>query len=156
MRIFAVDATPVKIGYVECHFVEGELRIKETLGESIPKTSQGAAELQAALKVAVVSAAAGMTPCAVCQNPPAVLIGGDADGARAALRKGYSGSEHFRALMRPVYTGGNVRIETVRIPGIYNVADGASRDREFTQEEWERSRRILVEAVAFLYMQCVQ
>jgi hypothetical protein len=153
-RIFAVDATPTKIGYVECRFIEGRLEIVDWVGISIPETDQGAAELQAALEVAdKVQKEAPGERCRGCQNPPLVIIGGDADGARAALRKGYSCSVVFRALMRPVYTGGRVRVETVRIPGVYNVADGASRDRPPTAEEWDHSRRILQEAVLFLYLQ---
>jgi hypothetical protein len=117
-------------------------------------------EVKAALNSASLGQGPWPTRCRVCRNPPTVIIGGDADGVRAALKKGYSGSGVFRELMRPLFSRGDVRVEIVRIPGKLNCADGYSRDwkRPFVegqfQEEVRESARILESAFAFLLASC--
>jgi hypothetical protein len=164
-RIFAVDATPTKTAWVEYQRFspDGPLYMcRATSSSERERASQAAMELRAALNAA--SLGRGPTPsrCPCCGNPPTVIIGGDADGVRAALKKGYSGSQVFRELMFPLFSEGSVRIEIVRIPGKMNVADGFSRDWKrpfvegmFVREERE-SARILEDAVAFLLARCQQ
>ena len=125
--IYVVDATRWSKAYVKyVRREDGRLWYHSESSERwSAEIEQGEAELVAALWVAEIEAARG--PCKDCGQPPIALIGEDADGPRAAIRKGYSRSPPFRRLMRPVFEGGRVRVETARVPGVNNAADAPSR-----------------------------
>ena len=132
-KIFAVDATPTTMAYVQFRWERDALEyVGEQASDFEYKIDQSEGELRAAVWAA--NSQKGAPFCAQCGAPPLVLIGGDADGARAALRKGYSRSQVFRQHMRPLFTGGWLRLETVRVPGVVNAADAPSRGRKATSE----------------------
>ena len=133
-RIFAVDATPFAMAFVQFQWKDDSLQyVGERASDFEGKIDQSEGELRAAVWAAISQW--GASCCPFCKAPPLVLLGSDADGARAALRKGYSRSKVFRQRMRPLFTGGWLRLETVRVPGEVNAADAPSRGREASSDE---------------------
>jgi len=159
MRIFAVDATPTSTAYMEFTreplgpgAADGGLPFRlvpknNGRGYPLDETTQGEAELQAALNVCeIVAQESKGETCPTCGLPPGLLIGGDASSPRAARTNGYSCSPRFRERMRPVLKGGRVWLRMVRIPGEVNAGDGPSRRRQATEREIAESAGILEKA----------
>ena len=126
--VYAVDSTRKAMAFVRYRRgADGMLEYETHGAYQFPEElEQSEGELRAALWVARLEAARPI--CSTCRGPPLVIIGSDADGPRAAIRKGYSRSETFRRLLAGVFGQLTIRVEIVRIPSDDNSADAPSRD----------------------------
>ena len=103
-------------------------------------------ELRAGVTVALRRA---VKRCGRYRNFPTVLVGSDAEAARTALEKGYSNSAEFREILRQMSDSNDrgVLLETVRIPGEFNIADFFSRSLEERGPPSEDERRVSRESL---------
>ena len=109
----ATDATPTTIAWTL--FKDGKVR--EVVSEKGPKESQDIMEMRAVRRAVEHY-----------DGPYRLVIACDNEGVRAVVKKGYSKCPALREELRRMFAC-RAAVSTVRVAGVYNAADGASRGK---------------------------